>query len=517
MQFLNQLSIGKRLTLVLGTILLLCVASSLYAIVKLRQLGTEISAMVAETLVVERAAGDWLRHTTAGIQRAAAIAKSSDVALVEYFAPASAKSIKDTTELQKLIESHVNSAEERQLFDRIGEIRKAYLAARDDVGKAKKAGDADAATKAFNDRFEPSSRDYLVAVQQMVDMQRKQFDQSAERVQTMRAQTTTMLVVASTLSVLVGMLLAWQLTRSITHPLAAAESAAREIASLDLSTVSHRQHSSDEVGRLMQAIDTMRDALQRSLREVRGVVDSISTASSEIATGNHDLSTRTEQTASNLQQTASSMEELTSTVRHSADSARQANQLTAAAAEVAHKGGDVIAQVVSTMNDINTSSKRIADIIGVIDGIAFQTNILALNAAVEAARAGEQGRGFAVVASEVRSLAGRSAEAAREIKRLIGESVERVESGASLVKSAGSTMDEIVGSVKRVSDIVGEISHAAGEQSQGIGQVNDAVSQLDQMTQQNAALVEQSAAAASSLQDQAQRLAGAVAAFKLNA
>jgi methyl-accepting chemotaxis protein len=317
--------------------------------------------------------------------------------------------------------------------------------------------------------------------------------------------------------VLVGLLLAWQLGNSITRPLAAAERAASAIANLDLSATATQQHGGDEVGRLMLAIDTMRTALQRSLREVQGVVGNIATASAEIATGNHDLSTRTEQTASNLQQTASSMEELTSTVNNSADSARQANQLTAAAADVAQKGGVVIAQVVATMDDINTSSKRIADIIGVIDGIAFQTNILALNAAVEAARAGEQGRGFAVVASEVRSLAGRSAEAAREIKRLIGESVERVETGATLVKSAGSTMDEIVGSVKRVSDIVGEISHAATEQSQGIGQVNQAVTQLDQMTQQNAALVEESAAAASSLQEQARNLAGAVSAFKLHA
>ena len=513
--FLSGLSIGKRLTLVLGAILALCVVSSVYAVLKLRDLGGEIDTMVSKTMRVERASSDWLRSTTAGVQRAAAIAKSSDTSLVEYFAPASAAAIKDTTVLQKLIETKVDTPEEKQLFEKIGETRKIYLAARDEIGKLKKAGDAEGASKVFSERFEPNSRDYIGNVQQMVDMQRRQLDDSAERILAMRARTSTLLIVTATLSVLIGCFLAWRLTRSITGPLAQAEIAAQAIAELNLTGATSNSQSPDETGRLLRAIDTMRDALLGSLHEVRSVVDSISTASSQIAVGNHDLSARTEQTASSLQETASSMEELTSTVRNSADSASQANKLAAAAATVAQRGGQVIAQVVKTMDDINSSSKRIADIIGVIDGIAFQTNILALNAAVEAARAGEQGRGFAVVASEVRSLAGRSAEAAKEIKRLISESVEKVEAGASLVKSAGGTMDEIVGSVQRVSDIISEISHAATEQSQGIGQVNQAVAQLDQMTQQNAALVEESAAAASSLQDQAKRLAAAIAAFRL--
>ena len=257
--------------------------------------------------------------------------------------------------------------------------------------------------------------------------------------------------------------------------------------------------------------------VQQTLLQVRASAGSVTTASDEIASGNHDLSSRTEQAASSLQQTASAMEQLTATVRNSAESARQANQLAASAAEVAERGGSVVSQVVSTMDEINASSKKIADIIGVIDGIAFQTNILALNAAVEAARAGEQGRGFAVVASEVRSLAQRSAEAAKEIKGLIGASVERVEAGSKLVADAGQTMGEIVGSVQRVSDIIGEITAAAAEQSDGIGQVNTAVTQLDQMTQQNAALVEESTAAAESLRTQAQRLAQALAGFRLAA
>ena len=270
-------------------------------------------------------------------------------------------------------------------------------------------------------------------------------------------------------------------------------------------------------GSLLDGLARMVDSMRTTLLQVRSSTDSIGTASSEIATGNQDLSARTEQTASNLQQAASSMEQLTGTVRQSADSARQANQLATSAAEVAARGGKVISQVVATMDDINASSKKIADIIGVIDSIAFQTNILALNAAVEAARAGEQGRGFAVVASEVRSLAQRSAEAAKEIKGLIGASVEKVEGGSKLVADAGRTMTEIVGSVQRVSDIIAEITAAATEQSQGISEVNDSVTQLDQMTQQNAALVEESAAAAESLREQAARLATVVGTFRLAA
>ena len=272
----------------------------------------------------------------------------------------------------------------------------------------------------------------------------------------------------------------------------------------------------DEVGDLLRALGSMVDKLRASIQTVQHATESIGTASAEIAIGNQDLSARTEQTASNLQQAASSMEQLTGTVKQSADSARQANQLASSAAEVAARGGVVVSQVVATMDDINSSSKKIADIIGVIDGIAFQTNILALNAAVEAARAGEQGRGFAVVASEVRSLAQRSAEAAKEIKGLISASVEKVEGGSKLVADAGRTMAEIVGSVQRVSNIIGEITAAAAEQSEGIGAVNASVNQLDQMTQQNAALVEQSAAAAESLKEQAARLSDVVGMFKLS-
>ncbi|MEO6276927.1 methyl-accepting chemotaxis protein [Roseateles sp.] len=311
-----------------------------------------------------------------------------------------------------------------------------------------------------------------------------------------------------------GFGLMWMMRRWVAQPLASLQKAIGAIAEGDLSQ-SVSSSRNDEIGSLIQDTERMRQRLATTIGTVRNSVDSIGTASSEIASGNLDLSQRTEQTASNLQNAASSMSELTGTVRQTADSARTANQLVQSAVSAATRGGEVVGQVVTTMDEINVASKKIADIIGTIDGIAFQTNILALNAAVEAARAGEQGRGFAVVASEVRSLAGRSAEAAKEIKALIGNSVERVDNGARLVQTAGTTMGEIVASVQRVQDIIGEISSAASEQSEGIATVNTSVVQLDQMTQQNAALVEESAAAAESLKEQAQRLVEAVAVFRV--
>lgn len=302
---------------------------------------------------------------------------------------------------------------------------------------------------------------------------------------------------------------------SICHPIDQAERMARAIATGDLSAQQMDTQGNDESTRLLQSLSDMQTALTQLVGQVRNTTDSIATASAEIASGNQDLSVRTELTANRLQQSASSMDQLTATVRQSAQASQQANQLAASAGQVAARGGHVVAQVVSTMNDIQVSSRKISDIIGVIDGIAFQTNILALNAAVEAARAGEQGRGFAVVASEVRSLAGRSAEAAKEIKGLIGASVERIDAGTRLVTDAGQTMEDIVASVKRVTDIMGDISRSSSAQDREIQEVNAAVANLDEMTQQNAALVEQSAAAAQSMREQAQVLTTLVAMFKL--
>jgi methyl-accepting chemotaxis protein len=317
-------------------------------------------------------------------------------------------------------------------------------------------------------------------------------------------------------SALAGLALGVLITRSITRPLDRAVQVAQTVASGDL-TSNITVDSKDETGKLLSALKDMNTNLVKIVGEVRSGTDTIASASNQIATGNLDLSSRTEEQASSLEETASSMEELTSTVKQNADNARQANQLAVSASEVAEKGGTVVSQVVETMNSITESSKKIVDIIGVIDGIAFQTNILALNAAVEAARAGEQGRGFAVVASEVRNLAQRSAAAAKEIKGLIDTSVEKVDAGSKLVGEAGTTMGDIVDSVKRVTDIMAEITAASQEQTAGIEQINQAISQMDEVTQQNAALVEEAAAASQSMQDQAGKLTEVVSVFRLSA
>ena len=324
-----------------------------------------------------------------------------------------------------------------------------------------------------------------------------------------------MMMVLGVLAAVGGIALAYWITHSITRPLHEAVKIAQTVAAGDLTSVIDAKYK-DETGQLLQALKNMNSSLIRIVGEVRHSTEAIAIASTQIASGNMDLSSRTEEQASSLEETASSMEELTGTVRQNADNARQANQLALTASSVATKGGDVVSQVVDTMGSINDSAKKIADIIGVIDGIAFQTNILALNAAVEAARAGEQGRGFAVVAAEVRNLAQRSAAAAKEIKNLIGDSVQKVDAGSRLVDDAGSTMQEVVASVRRVTDIMGEITAASQEQTTGIEQINQAVIQMDSVTQQNAALVEQAAAAAASLQHQAGSLAQVVGVFKLH-
>ncbi|MBV8634477.1 MAG: HAMP domain-containing protein, partial [Burkholderiaceae bacterium] len=348
-------------------------------------------------------------------------------------------------------------------------------------------------------------------IQLQLDVAKTEYQNSQREYNRFFMVSTGLIVIALIMGVVVG---AW-LVRAISGPIDQAVTVAQKVALGDL-TQRITVESSDETGKLLQALKDMNDSLVRIVGEVRTGTETISTASSEIATGNLDLSQRTESQASSLEETASTMEELTSTVKQNAENARQANQLVVSASEHAIRGGTVVGNVVGTMGSIKESSRKIVDIIGVIDGIAFQTNILALNAAVEAARAGEQGRGFAVVAAEVRNLAQRSAAAAKEIKALIDDSVEKVEAGSKQVDDAGATMNEIVTSVQRVADIMSEISAASQEQSSGIEQVNLAITQMDEVTQQNAALVEQAAAAAQSMQDQAGNLSMVVSVFKVD-
>jgi len=458
-------------------------------------------------------ATDWATKSSITVARVVAGNLSSDPVVAQTYAKVNADMIADINRLQKHIEELPLSDKDKQQMAKIADLRTQVLTMHKALQGMKAAGQQDEVrTKVLNE-LTPMAQAYADALQGFIALQEEQATgirgeiASARRSITATAGVMVLAVLAATA---IG---ARFLIRSIQAPLKEAVRVASHIAQGDLS-VRVDTSRTDEFGELMQALNGMVGSLGTLVHDVRQSTDAIYTASTEIATGNHDLSTRTEQTASSLQETASSMEQLTSTVAQSAQAASQANQLATSASDAAQRGGQVVHQVVATMEEIAVASRKINDIIGVIDGIAFQTNILALNAAVEAARAGEQGRGFAVVASEVRSLAQRSANAAREIKGLIAASGERVDSGAQLVGEAGQAMNEIVTAIQRVTDMMGDISASTSEQSDGIHQVSLAVSHLDQMTQQNAALVEQSAAASQSMRDQAQRLSGAVNVFR---
>ncbi|WP_440967055.1 methyl-accepting chemotaxis protein [Massilia sp. GER05] len=515
MGLIANMKIGRRLGLGFALILAMTVAIAAVGAWRLTEVANATKAMMAVPLTKERLITDWYSLNYASIRRTAAIVKSTDPSLGPYFKDDAAASVKRAAELLKQIEPLIAaSGPEHDLFAQIVEQRKTYSASRDGAVKAKADGNADEAARILDQAFTPAAQKYQALLQDLVAMQRTSMDATAAAIDADATLSTRLIVIFSSCALALGALVSWLLTRGIVLPIRAAVAVAETVAAGDL-THAIEAHTQDETGALLRALRHMNDSLVGIVSQVRGGTDTIATASREISAGNLDLSARTEQQAGALEETAASMEELTTTVRQNADNARQANQLAIAASAIATQGGAVVGEVVTTMGAINASASRIADIIGVIDGIAFQTNILALNAAVEAARAGEQGRGFAVVASEVRNLAQRSAAAAKEIKDLIATSAANVDAGTKLVDQAGATMEQVVGSIRRVTDIMAEITSATQEQTGGIEQVNQAIGQMDQVTQQNAALVEEAAAAAASMQEQAATLAEVVGVFKV--
>ena len=439
--------------------------------------------------------------------------------VTDKIASLSADYEKSAVLLDKMFSERKDTGEkERQILASIKETEARTLPLMKKVIALRQSGDAEQAKDLMLKEARPAFVEWLGRINQFIDLQEVSNQQESKSARGLASGFETLMYLICGAALAIGAFVAAFITQGILRTLGGepneASAVARSIAAGDLAVEIHTDKK--DRSSVLFAMKEMRDSLVTIVTDVRTSTNTIATGASEIAAGNQDLSSRTEQQASSLEKTASSMEELTATVKQNADNAKQANQLALSASEVAVKGGDVVTQVVETMGSINASSRKIVDIIGVIDGIAFQTNILALNAAVEAARAGEQGRGFAVVATEVRNLAQRSAAAAKEIKSLIGDSVEKVDAGSKLVTVAGSTIEEIVGSVKRVTDIMAEIMAASHEQSIGIDQVNQAIGQMDQVTQQNAALVEQAAAAAESLQEQATGLAQTVAVFNLD-
>jgi methyl-accepting chemotaxis protein len=509
-----KLNTGARLGLGFALMLAIVLVIAAVSLWQLRAVAEATHAMMEEPLTKERLISDWSRNVHVASARTVAIARSSDHDLGLALAKESAELSAHTTELMKEITPRMQAEQEKALMEQVVAIRKVYTSSREQMLALKMSGSAEEAEAVLSDVHAPATATYLRLMEELLKLQRQTLDARADDIARIEASSRNLVLLLAALALVLGSFTAWRLTRGITRPLQRAVGVARRVADGDLTT-DIQVDSADETGQLMQALRDMNASLSQVVGQVRQGTDNMATASSQIAAGNQDLSARTEQQASSLQQTAASMEELTATVKQNADNARQANQLALSASSVAVKGGEVVSQVVETMAAITASSNKVVDIIGVIDGIAFQTNILALNAAVEAARAGEQGRGFAVVASEVRSLAQRSAEAAKEIKVLIGNSVDKVEEGSAQVGEAGKTMTAIVDSVRRVNDIMAEITAATLEQTQGIEQINGAIAQMDQVTQQNAALVEEAAAAAQSLQQQSGGLSQLVSVFKL--
>ncbi|MBP0599026.1 MCP four helix bundle domain-containing protein [Herbaspirillum sp. LeCh32-8] len=514
MKILSNMRISNRLTFGFALVLVLAILSTSMALYNARKNADATRQMMEIPLAKERLVADWFVLTYSAVVRTSMIARSSDAELSNTFKDDIDQSVKSGSAIIKKIEPLLSSDEEKALMATIIEARKKYQASKELVMNTRKTGDAAASEKAYKEVFEPAAKDYGGKVNNLLAEQRNAIDKLAADIDASSERSMQLMVLLSVLLVTIGAVAVVIISRSITAPLKRALDVAKMVAAGDLSA--HiEQKGRDEIAELMRALGEMNNSLRSIVSEVQVGTESITTAAGEIASGNFDLSSRTEQQAGSLEETAASIEELTSTVKQNAENAQQANQLAMDASDVAKKGSGVVSQVVQTMSEINHSSNKIVDIISVIDGIAFQTNILALNAAVEAARAGEQGRGFAVVASEVRSLAQRSAAAAKEIKQLIDNSVEKVDAGSKLVNEAGATMGDVVESIKRVTDIMGEISVASREQSSGIEQISRAVTEIDDATQQNAALVEEATATSDMLRSQAQKLADAGRKFRL--
>ncbi|HEX7982607.1 MAG TPA: methyl-accepting chemotaxis protein [Duganella sp.] len=512
---MNNLKIGTRLGVGFSLILLLLTTMTIIGIMRLSSASAMNDQMIDVRMRDQRLIAEWGKIIEVNAARTTGAWMVTDPADQKTLEGLMAESSGRATKIQDQIGATITDEELKPLFKQVLDTRKAYTDVRKAVFAAKAAGDLEKGKKLYEGDLTQTRNSYLAALKTFSDRHAVLLDKAGDEIHDQYTSGRTLLVLLGVAAIVMGIFAAWWITHTITKPINEAVKVAETVSSGDL-TSDIQVHSTDETGQLMNALKIMNSNLVSIVGQVRNGTDLMATASTEIAAGNQDLSSRTEQQASSLEETASSMEELTSTVKFNAENAREANALAISAAEIASRGGAVVGEVVNTMGSINDSSRKIVDIISVIDGIAFQTNILALNAAVEAARAGEQGRGFAVVASEVRTLAQRSAAAAKDIKGLIDDSVQKVSLGSDLVDKAGQTMGEIVTSINRVTQIMTQISHASEEQSIGIAQVNDAITQMDQVTQQNAALVEQAAAAAESMQEQSAKLADVVSVFKLD-
>jgi methyl-accepting chemotaxis protein len=514
MKRLTDLKIAVRLALAFACVVLLMACTVAASLVQFTEVREHVDRLVDEDAAKLRLAQEVLQMARGnGVHVMAAFMADDDAARQPHLA-AVAEARRGIDERLAQLDSLVRRPEGKALLAEFRAARTAWVQAFTSSLGLLKEGQVEQGRRQFIEQALPRLQALDEPAQRLAELQEHILDEGRNKLDEDLQWVRQLLLSLGLGAVAISIAAGWWISRSIVRPLETAVDVARRVAAGELD-MRIQPGAADETGQLLEAMRQMQDGLARTVAAVRQNAESVATASAQIAQGNGDLSQRTEEQASALEQTSATMSELDATVRHNADNAAEADRLARSASSVAGEGGELVAQVVQTMNAIHGSSQRIADIIGVIDGIAFQTNILALNAAVEAARAGEQGRGFAVVASEVRALARRSAEAAREIKTLIGTSVEQVQQGSALVGDAGRTMEQIVGSIQRVTAIVGEISSASGEQASGVTQVGQAVAQMDQATQQNAALVEQSAAAAESLREQARALVQAVAVFRV--